>query len=270
METQLPLKNIAVLVTRPRPFAEELQTYLDSMGAKTIVLPIFEIQPSSQQVRLAGIVDALDEFDMAIFISRNAVRYTWPLIHARWSQLPTIIWAAIGHGTAQDLISMGAQSVLYPPKTPYNSEHFLSLPPLQDIQGKKVLIFRGDQGRTLLAETLTARGASVTLVETYVRNLTQISSENIQNLYSDWDEQKIDVIVSTSNDGLEQLAQLTCFIDKKNFTEIPVILVSERMLVKAHDLGFKTCILAESASNSAILHALITWKKTVFNKPYVP
>lgn len=272
MEIQLPLHNTTVLITRPKPFAEELQVSLENAGARTVLLPIFKIHPSSQQVELAQRVDQLSNFDVAVFISRNAVRHTWPLIRAQWPKSPRVVWAAIGNSTAQDLKAMGADPILSPPHPPYNSEHFLSLPTFHEdlIQGKKIIIFRGDKGRTLLADTLKSRGAEVTLVETYIRTPSDLSAPDLQQLYSNWDEPLIDVIVATSADGLAHLSQLTHFVNEKNLNQIPVLVVSERMLIKARDLGFKTCILAESPDNSAILHALLNWKGPILNTNHVP
>ena len=62
----------------------------------------------------------------------------------------------------------GIHDVISPPLR-FDSEALLELPQLTDVNGRRVIIFRGDGGRELLGETLAARGASVEYVSCYRR-----------------------------------------------------------------------------------------------------
>ena len=94
-----------------------------------------------------------------IFVSTNAVDYAYPLLP---DQLPADVGiAAIGQATAQALDRVGLTPTLVPERM--DSEGLLALPGLQDIQGRRVLILRGNGGRELLAEDrVAALAAEVT------------------------------------------------------------------------------------------------------------
>src|SRR5207237_459615 len=55
------------------------------------------------------------------------------------------------------------------PQMGADSEAVLAAPELQQVAGKRVLIIRGDDGRPVLGESLTARGAKVEYAECYRR-----------------------------------------------------------------------------------------------------
>ncbi len=61
------------------------------------------------------------------------------------------------------------------PQDGFDSEAVIALPEFaaDAVRGRKVLIFRGDGGRELLADTLRERGASVEYVTCYRRYLSR-------------------------------------------------------------------------------------------------
>lgn len=79
----------------------------------------------------------------------------------KWPRLPN--YFAIGRTTALALHTVSGQKILYPQDREI-SEVLLQLPELQNIAGKRALILRGNGGRELIGDTLTARGAEVTFV----------------------------------------------------------------------------------------------------------
>ena len=72
-------------------------------------------------------------------------------------------------GTAEELAARGVEAVEIP-ESSFDSEgcwHYL--PAGGSVNGKRIVIFRGDDGRELLREALTARGATVSAVTAYHR-----------------------------------------------------------------------------------------------------
>ena len=67
------LSGVTVVVTRPSHQAEILCQSIEALGATALRFPVIEIRPSSNPERLKAQLDHLANFQLAIFISANAV-----------------------------------------------------------------------------------------------------------------------------------------------------------------------------------------------------
>jgi len=243
-----------VLITRPKQEATNLSSMLESLGASIELFPTIEIIPTPQSLLLEEAIQSLSTADILIFISKNAVKYTMPYIKKAWPILPPLQWASIGPGTTTMLLleSSTLPSILRPQNPPYESESLLALPEFQNIHGKRIIIFRGNGGRDYLPNILMARGASVALIETYQRLCPKVDLISWQ---SHWRSHPIDIIISTSSEGLTNLMRLmgshTPFL--KN---IPLVIVGLRMFKLARTLGFRDIILAKGADDLSLVTAL--------------
>ena len=101
---------------------------------------------------------------------KRQVTYSLPALLSQRQWPPHLLPAAIGQGTVRALAAHGVHGCIAPEQR-FDSEALLALPELQAerVAGQRVLILRGDGGRELLAETLSARGALVDLVSCYRR-----------------------------------------------------------------------------------------------------
>jgi uroporphyrinogen-III synthase len=162
------LTGVSVLVTRPAPQAGPLAELIRAAGGSARLFPVMEIVDPQDSRPLHRSVDRLDDIDLVIFISPNAVNRAMHAILSRRT-LPTgLRLACVGRGSARELSRLGYTDVITPLGRA-DSEALLALPALQAVAGKKIIIFRGDGGRELLGDTLTARGAEVEYVECYRR-----------------------------------------------------------------------------------------------------
>ena len=141
-------------------------------GAQTIALPLLQIAPPSAGAPAATLRRSLlelDLFDMLIFISTNAVRAGVAAIEDYWPQFPVGIQVvAIGPTTAalaQELLCCDVALA----EAGMTSENLLSSDLFDDLQGKRVGIFRGEGGRDALAEGIRQRGGRVDYFEVYRR-----------------------------------------------------------------------------------------------------
>lgn len=251
-----PLQNTTILVTRPAHQSEQLRLQLSDLGAKVLLLPTIVInEPTDQSILSAQLLQLKDQ-DIAIFISPNAVIKALPRIKKIYSTWPsTVKIAAIGASTANKLEEQGL-TVDFFPRQSFNSEGLLALPVLQSVTSKKLLIFRGEGGRPLLAETLRMRGAVVTEAVVYRREMPPLP-KNL-SLF----EQNIDVVICTSNTGLQNLFEIVGQANRSRLQNMSLLVVSDRMAAMVQTLGFvKPPLIADNATDSAIIKSIINWQE---------
>jgi uroporphyrinogen-III synthase len=175
--TAQPLRGLSVLVTRPKAQAQSLVQAINALGGRAILLPLLDIAAVKNPVLLQQQLARLSEFDLAIFISPNAVQYGMQAIAAAHAALPQKV-ACIGASSAQSLRDFGVQNVLVP-LLQSDSEALLALPELSNMHGQRVMILRGDGGRELLGDTLKARGASVEYASCYQRSAAVVTTSDL-------------------------------------------------------------------------------------------
>ncbi|PTC00069.1 uroporphyrinogen-III synthase, partial [Thalassospira xiamenensis] len=108
-------------------------------------------------------------WDGIVVISKNAALYADALL----SQWPRSNWFSVGPSSARVTANYARQPVCCPWRE-HNSEALLKLPELQRLQNQNWLIIRGEGGRELLADTLSARGARVAHWPVYKRQRRQV------------------------------------------------------------------------------------------------
>lgn len=199
-------KGFGIAITRPIAQATKLSALIRDNGGTPISFPLIDIVPLEDYRLFDSTIQALETCDWAIFISSNAVQNGMPRVLAKFHALPPQLkFAAIGPVTAAELMQMGAPSVLIP-KIRFDSESLLSLPEMQSMQGKKVMIFRGIGGREVLADTLKARGAQITFAECYQRINPQTDCLQLEHL---WQNKQCHAIVVTSSEAMRYLLAMT-------------------------------------------------------------
>lgn len=195
--TEAPLQGVGVLVTRPRTQAAGLATAIENRGGKAFRFPVIEIVPRPES-RVAAEVAALPLPDIVIFVSPNAVEYG-----LRYAKDSTI--GAIGPAT-EAAIKASGRVVDISPQIGYDSESLLAEPALSAVAGKHVLIVRGNNGLEHLAESLRNRGAKVSYLSVYNRNLPKIDPQLLAEIEAAWRSGEIGVVTVMSVQSLKNLA----------------------------------------------------------------
>ncbi len=251
-----PLRGLNVLVTRPAHQAEAFCRMIEEAGGTAIRFPVLEILDPEDSRFLLELIDGLDRFDLAIFISPNAVNKAMNMIHARREVPAQLKIAAIGRKSAQELERYGHPADICP-RQRFDSEALLEEPEMQDMAGKRVVIFRGDGGREVLGDTLKARGAEVEYANAYRRGKPQ--ADTSQLMYH-WSRGEIDIVTVTSTESLRNLFDMVGKLGQMWLRKTPLVVGGERMVEAATELGFKVApLLATDPSDESMLDALKSW-----------
>lgn len=242
------LKGLRVLNTRPILQAQELNQAIKAAGGKAIECPALSIRPKDQSCLAA--LPNLDKINQAIFISVNAVHCCCKLFIQEQIHWPAKIEViALGDATASALKSYGIAVSVFPAIA--DSEHLLDLKNLQAVQKNHILIVKGEEGRTLIAETLKARGAHVHILEVYQRELPNFDRQQLDSL---WQNESVDIILITS---LQALQNLFTLFDKKAHAWLrrtPCLVISERLANEATLLGIQTIFVCSPKTILIRLH----------------
>ena len=208
---------------------------------------MLEIKSVPVKPAVKALVLNFDQFDVAIFVSKNAVTFGIPLLEQIWPQWPQVSWLAVGQSTAMALEKYDIKAE-YPGKS--GSEGLLALDCLRDVKQTKILIVRGGEGRKLLAEELLRRGAEVSYLEVYAR----VDVVYPEGLSADLFDSKVDISVVTSAEGLSQLAHS---LSSQELGKLQLVVPSERIVRIARDLGCSKVHLASGADDESLLQAIL-------------
>jgi uroporphyrinogen-III synthase len=245
-----------ILVTRPAGQAADLCAGVAAAGHTAHHLPLLEVQPLARPsaTQRQQLLD-LDLYQHIIFVSGNAVRWGMQWIESFWPQLPVgINWYAVGEGTARQLAEFGIAALV--PDGAMTSEGLLALPPLREVADQRVLIIKGEGGRQALAAELGARGARVDELACYRRSAPQLAPGELAGCLVRW---RIALVMISSGEGLANLLALLSPAETSKFVDITVLVPSPRVAELARKAGFRRVMIADNASDSAMLSALSAW-----------
>ncbi len=235
------------MVTRPAKQAASLCHLIEGAGAQVRRFPLLEIADVEDNAALDSVLARLGRYHLAIFISANAVERGLARLAQQGGWPPGPALAAVGRRTAEALARHGLGPVMVP--TQYDSEGLLALPDLQSLNGRSVVIFRGEGGREQLAEQLRARGARVDYAEVYRRVCPAPSASTLSAVAAG-----VDVIIVSSNQALDNLHAL---LDSEKLRATPLVVASARNREHARELGFSAAVsVAADATDEAMLAAL--------------
>jgi uroporphyrinogen-III synthase len=242
-----PLAGLNIVVTRPREQAHELMQRIAGLGGGALSFPLLEIEAVGDSPVLREQITRLAQTDLAIFISPNAVRHGMAAIRTL-GQLPsTLQIATVGQGSAKALQVQGVAHVIAPVER-FDSEGLLELSELQDVAGKRVMIFRGDGGRELLGDTLKARGATVEYVTCYLRRKPDLDVTALAAA-------RPDAITVTSS---EALAYLWEAVQGTRLAEAALFVSHPRIAELARQQGWQR-IVVSGAGDDGLIASLVAW-----------
>lgn len=241
------------MVTRPAHQADIFCTMLEQAGARAIRCPAIRIADPADLSGLAALVRQLDEFDLMMFNSPNAADRSIAYIHNHRRIPAHMTIAAIGTKTAKAISAWGYEVHICPPAH-FDSEAFLRLPNVSNMQGKRVAVLRGQDGRMLLGETLRKRGAHVEFIETYQR-LPPSPAQGV--LIREALQQDLDAVAITSSEAMTNLVDCLDSSSRQRLDDTLLIAGHPRIGATARQLGLTEIMTAADPSDESMFAAVL-------------
>lgn len=243
-----------ILVTRPNHQSQNICKLIEQQGWQAIRFPVIAIKARSLSAQEIRRVENIDLYQQVFFVSVNAVNFALQIINGKMQNLQKVSCIAVGSSTYQALRTHGISNILVPEQG-FNSEAILAMPQMQDMQGQSCLIIRGEGGRELLAASLQERGATVDYLEVYKR-VMPISDSRV--VYDYLQHKAFSAILIYSGDALNNLLKMLAKQNiKQNLLNTPLVVISQRVQDLAKKIGFKNIIIADEASDAAMMNALL-------------
>lgn len=233
------VNGLRVLNTRAVAQSDELDKAIHAAGGISINLPAFTITATS--LDWLNQMPALTTINQAVFVSPNAVNYYFSALkQANITWPASIIVIAVGHATANMLLKQD----IYVHHIPLvaNSENLLELDTFKAIQHQHILLIKGIGGRSLIEEELQLRGACLTPLAVYRRDLPDLKQEYINSM---WQDDVVDIILFTSQQAISNL--FTLFPEEGRFwiRNKPCLVISARLAEIASEFGIRTIIISQ-------------------------
>ena len=244
------LAGRCIVVTRPAGQADGLVDAIRAEGGTPLLFPLIGIGPACDATALAEVIAQLETFDLAFFVSPNAVNYALDAVTAVRDWPEHLVASTVGRGSLQALHARGFKQAIAP-EAGFDSEAVLALPEFAPaaVRGRRVVIFRGDGGRELLGSTLASYGADVTYASCYHR---YVPESDPALLMKPVHEGEVDALLFTSSEGIRNLVTIAGSACLAELRDIPVFVSHSRIAAEARTAGFSIIITAQPGDDRII------------------
>ncbi len=246
------MNAIGVLVTRPSHQAMPLARLIEAAGGEPVLFPAMQIEPTAHSA-LATLVAPLDQFDLVVFVSANAVRLGLPYLRKLGGIETGATCAAVGPGTLAELKKAGVQDIICP-EHGFNSEALLERLSVLRPAPKRALIVRGQGGRETLADALRARGTVVEYLECYRRVKPDLEFGDLVSRSG----HSVQACVATSSSIVQNLFDLAGRQWHSWLCSVPFFVSQPRVAVAAFTQGVDVVYVAGNG-DAALMEGLQTW-----------
>lgn len=238
-----------IVVTRPAEQAGKLVGEIEARGGSAVRFPVLAIFDAADPAPLQAAAERIDGFDIAVFVSPNAVEKALGVLTAKRAWPERVVAVAMGETSARAIACFGVTHIITPDGGRFDSEALLARPEFAAaaIRGKRVAIFRGDGGRELLGETLEARGAQVERIPCYRRGRPDIDAVPLRDMLSTG---AVDALTVTSSEGLRNLVAMVGAAELKT---VPLFVAHQRIAEEARQMGFAEAVITAPGDDGLLV-----------------
>lgn len=245
------LSNRQIVITRALHQIEEFAELLEAQGAIPILYPCIAVQPPADTRALDEMLGSLDRYDWLIITSTNTLFAMAERIHAIHviPAFDKVKIAVIGEKTEDTLAEFyGVTAAFVPDK--FTAIVLAKSLPLE--AGEAICLPQSTIAEDKLAEDLTARGATVTVIPAYETVIGE-GGEDVPYLLQ---ENQIDALTFTSPSTVTNFLKR---IHPLSVPDLPTICIGPSTAQRAEDCGFREIILPEEYSLQGMLDMLIQY-----------
>jgi len=266
-----------IIVTRPsgqaRQLIEVLSSSIELSGVAQrslpdiLSLPLLTIVPKTDEALAVHITSLLQDADLVIFVSPNAIECVMRLLERSWQDLSKrIIPIGVMGGSSRLALQhhgVGVEAKPTPIVMPRDKEQWDSEGLWQELQslgwnwpGKRVIIFKGEGGRDWMADTLKNAGAQVDEISSYTR--VPLDIENPA-----WDAiHRLDFSKSlwilTSSEAARYLGSVIQDQFTQNLSSASALCPHHNIADAAQEIGFGEVFTTEPGDES-LVKASLAW-----------
>ena len=236
------LKKICLLNTRPLfgDSHQKLNQQIQDLGGTVFSLPLQQIQGIEGRAWLKQL-PPIHQINQAIFVSQPASFFFFKVLkhhHIEWpEQIQNI---AIGSATAKSLAQKGLQA--HHLSSLVSSEQLMQLPCFTHCDNQTILCIKGPHGRTYIIDELRKKNAHAIELNVYQSLPIDYSEQQLKFL---WEDDKVNVVLITSDQALQHLWRILPNQGKKWLREKTCLVFSSRIAEIAKRLSLDKITITE-------------------------
>jgi len=255
-----PLFGRRIVITRSADRARELADALENLGAETLVAPTFRIGPPDDPEAVERAAASLDRFDWVVFESAVAAAHFVAAVTRGPQDLRAFgrtSICAIGPSTDDQLRASGLKPDVVLPELQVErvAAAMAAHAPVED---RSVLIVRPDHERNLVADALSARGATVTDLAAYRTDADPPDSPAAQRIYRMLLDGEVDAVTFTSPTAVRRFVGLVGDEQAADLLGTTVVAtIGPVTAAAALELGIQPAVVADTYTVEGLVRALV-------------
>ena len=197
-----------LIVTRPAAAGQRLFDRLMARSHHPIWWPAFAIGPAPDAAAAQAALSRLADYDLALFVSANAVRAAAVILNGQWPVATVIgaVGAATRTAVETELRPDPIVTVIAPEVDDESgSEAFWDAWQERGRTARRVLLLRAEDGREWLTQRFIKDGTTVDAVAVYSRRPHHLSPDDLTRMQDAIDASVAPIVILSSSEAIAAL-----------------------------------------------------------------